>query len=132
MSGQRQDPDLRERYEAMRREDSGRAPRFASVLARARVEAAREQSQEKSSVWRSHPLAWRRVGWASGLAAAAVIAALIVIPRIGSDEDAFEEAVHAFQTDPALGAWRSPTASLMDLPGSHLITSMPRVGAVEP
>jgi hypothetical protein len=132
VSGQRQDGDLRERFEAMRREDAGRAPRFASVLARARDEAGLEQGREKSSVRRGHPLSWRRAAWASGLAAAAVIAALIVIPRVGSEEDAFEQAVQAFQTDPALGAWRSPTASLMNVPGSSLITTMPRVGAVEP
>jgi hypothetical protein len=128
VSGQRQDTDLRERFEAMRRDDAGRAPRFASLLARAQEEAARDGGWR----WRSARVAWRRAGWASGLAAAAVIAALIVIPRVRSQEDAFEQAVQAFQTDPALGAWRSPTASLLDVPGSDLITTLPRLGAGEP
>jgi hypothetical protein len=128
VSGQRQDPDLRERFEAMRRGDASRVPRFASVLASAKKEAAQEQSSE----WSSVRVPWRRVGWVSGLAAAAVITALIVIPRGRSEEVAFEQAVQAFQTDPALGSWRSPTASLLDVPGSQLITTMPRLGGGEP
>jgi hypothetical protein len=112
----------------MRRDDAGRVPRFASLLARAREEAA----QEDGRAWRSAPRVGRRVGWASGLAAAALIAALIVIARGGSREDAFEQAVQAFQTDPALGAWRSPTAGLLDLPGGRLINTIPHLEAVEP
>jgi hypothetical protein len=128
VSGQRQDNDLREGYEAMRREDAGRAPRFADLLSRAKEEAV----EDVGSRWRGARVPWRRFSWAVGLAAAAAIAALIVIPRGRSSEDAFEQAVQAFQTDPALGAWRSPTAGLLDLPGSSLITTMPRVGAGGP
>ena len=128
MSGQRQDSDLRERYEAMRRDDASRAPRFTELLAHAKGEAAQVVGAGRLSA-RVH---WRRFGWATGLVAAAAIAALILIPRGRSDEAAFEQAVQAFQTDPALGAWRSPTAGLLDLPGRDLISTMPRVGAGGP
>ena len=70
----------------------------------------------------------RRVLYAGGLAAAAMIAALLVVPRARSNDDDFERAVRAFQSDPALGAWQSPTDALLDVPGSQLISTVPRVG----
>jgi hypothetical protein len=69
-----------------------------------------------------------RLGWAGGLAAAAALVLLLANPRGRASEAAFERAVRAFQTDPALGAWRSPTDVLLDVPGSGLISSLPAIG----
>jgi hypothetical protein len=125
MSGQQRDPELRARFEALRRLDASQAPLFADVMSRARAETGGDRGSTSRRVSRA---TLRRFGWAGGLAAAATIAAVIVIPRIQSREDAFVRAVQSFHADPALGAWRSPTDGLLDVPGSRLISTIPRVG----
>jgi hypothetical protein len=125
MSDRQQEPELRARFEELKRLDASRAPSFADVMARARAEAAGNVGTTSRRVSR---VTLRRFGWAGGLAAAATIAALIVIPRIQSSEDAFVQAVQSFHADPALGAWRSPTEGLLNLPGSRLISTVPSVG----
>ncbi|HSL70955.1 MAG TPA: hypothetical protein VK864_11985 [Longimicrobiales bacterium] len=124
MSDRPQDPELRARFAELRRQDASRAPAFADVMARARAGAA----PDSGARFRRPSVTLRRLGWAGGLAAAAAIASLIVMPRVRSQDDAFERAVRSFQTSPALGAWRSPTDRLLDLPGSHLISTMPAIG----
>ncbi len=126
MSDRQQDPELRARFEELRRLDASLAPSFADVMARAQAEAARDAD---ATAPRQSRVSLRRFGWAGALAAAAAIAALIVVPRTGSHEDAFEQAVQAFHANPALGAWRSPTDGLLNLPGSQLISTIPSVGA---
>jgi hypothetical protein len=125
MSDRPQDPELRERFAELKRLEARSAPPFAGVMAQANAEATRGAD---SLQWRASVRAIRRVGWFTGLAAAAAIAALIVVPRVHSGEDEFEQAVRAFQANPALGAWRSPTDGLLNLPGSQLMSSIPRVG----
>jgi ferric-dicitrate binding protein FerR (iron transport regulator) len=125
MSDRSQEPELRARFEELRREDARRAPSFAAVMARAQTDAMRAAG---SPARRESRVTLRRLGWAGGLAAAAAIAALIVIPRARSGEDTFEQAVQAFHANPALGAWRSPTDGLLNLPGSQLISTIPSVG----
>jgi hypothetical protein len=122
MSDRQQDTDLRARFEAQRDADANETPSFASMMERVRAEAVDVV-----------PIATRRINvrrlvYAGGLAAAAVIAALIVIPRSPSSEDEFEQAVRAYRSSPALGAWRSPTDGLLDVPGSQLISTVPSVG----
>ena len=121
MDDRQQDNELRARFEAQRRVDAREAPSFAAMMARARAEAA------NASIIAFRPRL-RRVVYAGGLAAAAVIALLFVMPRESPTEAAFEEAVRAFHSDPALGAWRSPTDGLLDVPGSRLISTVPRIG----
>ena len=125
MSDRQQDPELRARFEEQKRIDASQAPSFATVMARAQEDLARDTG---FTTVRDPRIRWRRYGLTGALAAAAAIAALIVIPRADSGDDAFEQAVRAFQTDPALGAWRSPTDGLLQLPGNQLMTSIPRVG----
>jgi hypothetical protein len=120
MSDRPQDPELRARFAELKRVDASRAPGFADVMAGARAEA--ETVPQKPAV-----ITIRRVRWASVLAAAATIAALIVIPRTRSNEAAFEQAVQAFSSNPALGGWRSPTDGLLNVPGSQLMTTIPSV-----
>ncbi|MGH7552085.1 MAG: hypothetical protein ACREMQ_03555 [Longimicrobiales bacterium] len=125
MSDRQQDPELRARFEELRRVDASLAPSFSDVMARARAEAA---SNAGTTSRRLSTVTLQRFGWAGGLAAAATIAALIVIPRIQSREDAFVQAVQAFHANPALGGWRSPTDGLLELPGSRLISTVPSLG----
>jgi hypothetical protein len=115
------DTDLRARFDAQRSADRNEAPPFAAMLARAHAEA-----EAASSVPRAFNV--RRLVYASSLAAAAMIAAVLLVPRTASKEAAFEQAVRAFQKDPALGAWQSPTDGLLNVPGSNLITTVPSVG----
>src|SRR5262245_50349398 len=123
MNDRHQDPELRARFEELKRVDASRAPSFERVMARAQAQIAEVADSRSQRTWR---VAARRYGWAGGLgglAAAAAIAALIVLPRMRSQERAFEQAVQAFETSPALGAWRSPTDRLLELPGSQLIST---------
>ena len=121
MSDRQQDPELRAQFAELKRLDAGRAPSFAEVLARANEQAASAPP---------HPavITLRRVRWASGLAAAAAIAALILLPRSRSNEAEFQQAVNAFATNPALGAWRSPTDGLLNVPGSQMMSTIPSLG----
>ena len=125
MSDRHQDPELRARFDELKRSDASRAPSFTEVMKRAREEVAHDAGSWLSRVSGAK---LRRFGWAGGLAAAATIAALIVIPRGHSQEDAFEQAVQAFHANPALAGWRSPTDGLLNVPGSQLMTRYPRVG----
>ncbi len=117
------DNELRARFQAQRRTEANEAPPFASMMERARATAGNAAPRI-----RQRRPNWRDLVYIGGLAAAAAIAALIVIPRGPSSEDAFEQAVRRFQNDPALGAWQSPTDGLLEVPGSQLITTVPSVG----
>jgi hypothetical protein len=123
MSDRQQDADLRALFAAQRRVDADAAPPFANMLALARAEAA-----DAAPAVTPRRLGLRRFVYAAGLAAAAALAGLMVWPRSPSPEDAFERAVRAFENDPALGAWRSPTDGLLDVPGLQLMTTVPSVG----
>jgi hypothetical protein len=125
MSDRQQETDLRARFDAQRRADAQDAPAFADVMARARAEAA-SAPVATSPRWHRH-----RTLYISTLAAAAAIAALIVVPRVTSNEDAFEQAVRAYESGAAAGAWRSPTDGLLNVPGSQLMTTMPNVGITQ-
>src|SRR5262245_48990169 len=124
MSDLHQDPELRSRFAELKRLQSLQTPAFADVIARAHQQAARQSSElQRASVFTK-----RRVGWAGGLAVAAVLAALLVVPRVRSREDEFEKAVEAFNSNPALGSWRSPTDALLNVPGSQLMSTVPAIG----
>jgi hypothetical protein len=121
------DSELRARFDVLKRIDAGRAPAFADVMARARSELAHTTPATTRHEW---GLVARRYGWLGGLAAAATIVALIALPRRESQEAAFERAVRSFHSDSALGAWRSPTDGLLDLPGSRLIATTPSISTI--
>jgi hypothetical protein len=122
---ERQDPDLNARFAAQRRVDASRAPSFAAMMARAQ-DTAEPVVRADRHMWLP-----RRYAWTGAVAAAAAIVALIMVPWTRSGDDAFEQAVRTFSSDPALGAWQSPTAGLLDLPGDGLLTSIPSVGTVQ-
>jgi hypothetical protein len=123
MSDRPQDSELRARFAAQRRAEADDAPSFAEVVARARAEAARPASAPSARRFQL-----RRLYYAGGVAAAATIAAVLMLPRGPSNEEIFEQAVRTFQSDPAAGAWRSPTDGLLDVPGLRLMSTVPMVG----
>lgn len=114
-------------------EDSGRIPAFHEVMARAREEADGEgaggeadsdiaAAKGRRRKGESSVGADRRVGsrirWIPLAAAAAAVGLLLVgLPGDG-DEQQFERLVASYSE--SAGAWRSPTASLMDIPGVDL------------
>ncbi|HEY7396046.1 MAG TPA: hypothetical protein VH559_14425 [Gemmatimonadaceae bacterium] len=127
MSDELRDSELRARFDVLKRIDAERAPVFTDVMARARAEVAATPATTRTE-W---SLLARRYAWLGGLAAAATIVALIALPRHESREAAaFERAVQAFHSDSALGAWRSPTDGLLDLPGSRLIATTPSISTI--
>jgi hypothetical protein len=125
MSDELRDSELRARFDVLKRIDAERAPAFTDIMARARSELA-----DVTTARNEWTLLARRYGWLGGLAAAAVIVALVALPRRESQEAAFERAVRAFHSDSALGAWRSPTDGLLDLPGGRLIATTPSISTI--
>ena len=123
MTDQQRDTDLRARFAAQRLRDRDKAPAFAEMMASARAAAAHAPPQRASRT-----ITLRRLVYGSSLAAAAVIATLLVLPRVRSNENEFEQAVRAYESGPGLGAWQSPTDGLLNVPGSQLISTVPTVG----
>jgi hypothetical protein len=133
---QREDDGLRERFQELRGESArqGGLPDFDAMIARARAEAT-----GRPTLGLLGGAAWRRGGpatdyrrlaragaWAS-FAVAATVAGLLLTDRRPREAE-FERLVAAYATDASAGAWRSPTASLLAVPGMELTRSMPSIG----
>ncbi len=101
------DPDLRERFEALRREEEAQAPAFAVPGARSR---------------RPPPLP----AWAAAAALVIVAGAALwwLLPR--ADENAAPLLV-----DWSATVWRAPTDFLLETPGRDLLRTVPTLGAGE-
>ncbi len=123
MNDRQQETDLRARFDAQRQADANETPSFAEMMTRARVAA----TNDAPAIAPRKPRL-RRLAYWGGLAAAAMIGALLALPRASADQDAFEQAVRAYHSGPALGAWQSPTDGLLNVPGSQLISTVPSVG----
>jgi hypothetical protein len=126
------DDDLRARFGDLRADAERRAPSFASVLERASADL---RDQPALGVVRGGGLGARRrvvkVGaWAS-LAVAATVAGLLLLDGgalTGPSEDDQFAALVAAYSDLSAGAFRSPTSSLLDVPGMELVRGMPSLG----
>lgn len=127
------DDQLRALFTELREEVVRSTPSFGSVLERAAAEA---REQPALGVIRGAGTASRRrvleVGaWASA-AIAATVAGLLLFDsdRISppSEDDQFAELVAAYSQDMSAGAWRSPTSSLLDVPGMELVRGVPSLG----
>jgi hypothetical protein len=114
-------------------------PDFETMMARAHAEVGARPAlavvDGGASGSRSERDARRQLtrigGWMS-LAAAAAAAGLLLVEPPSADADAeFQSLVIAFAADGAAGAWRSPTSSLLSLPGLDL-GSVPSVGELMP
>lgn len=132
MNDPRPDAELRERFQQLRSEDRAAAPDFAVMFEQARAEAAAGGAAEVGVAHPVRPRGFQRVArsrwmWAGGsVAAAAAVAALLLFhPGARADRE-FVRTVREFAESTR---WRSPTDMLLDLPGSEIMRSIPRVGS---
>jgi hypothetical protein len=127
MTNQPSDPEIRELFQELRSRDERRTPGFREMLAEAREEAV--QGTVGGDVeWHWGRRVRRRVMWGGSLLAAAAAAIVLLLPGRGRTEAEFERAVRSYSASSAGGAWRSPTDALLALPGSEVLTTLPRVG----
>jgi hypothetical protein len=138
VSRERDDDPIRERFAELRAETraSGRVPDVDAVLARARAEAAASPELRvlDDGTPRAAPTRSRRrfvlAGAWTSAALAAAVAGLILTGRGGSDDEDLEferlVATYAMELGPAVR--RSPTSSLMQVPGMELLRSVPSLG----
>ena len=135
--GQLGDAELKRLFQEMRALDKARAPSFAGMLDRIQDQGLEGEAIDRGSspakeqwggTWQRDARTWHRLGWAGGLLAAAAVAAILLLP-LGNGADArFEHLVREFSSDPAGGAWRSPTDGLLKLPGQAMLTTLPSIG----
>lgn len=140
MSEQREHDALRDEFQRLRSETgaSGRVPDFGAMMARAKAEAqadAAARPQLTAVAGSADVHGGRRPrraivigGWASVALAAAIAGILLVEGHRGSADARFESLVAAYSAESAGGAWSSPTANLLDVPGMSLTRTMPAVG----
>ena len=140
------DDRLEEEFGRLRSETEGsaRVPHFGAMLEKAKADAAErpEIAAERPDLQviqggqadAGQPDAGsrrRRVMQIGGWASAAVAAAVAGVLLMGGPSDAdreFERLVASYTTDLSAGAWRSPTAALMNVPGMNLTRSVPSFG----
>lgn len=104
------DRDLRENFDALRREDAGAAPAFDPIW----DAAARRRSSRRFTA------ASGRALWAA--ASVVVIAGAAILYRGASPPEAASEDVAR-----AFAEWRAPTDFLLRTPGRELLETVPRV-----
>jgi len=138
-NGEGEERDLRQLFQVMKALDQARTPDFGAMLRRARArEGTADPAPREAEGWApgrggwgrrwERAWGWRRTGWAGGLLAAAAVAGLLLVRSPGTSDAEFERVVRAFTTDPAGGAWRSPTDGLLELPGKKMLSTRPSVG----
>lgn len=147
MRDPREDQDLKELFQELKAGDRRSVPEFGPMMARAKAEAGRQGEDSGVHIYsvptagpqtgiqgvREAVLAWVRARnrWAltgGGVLAAAVVAAVFLIQQPETTDADFERAVHSFASNPALGAWKSPTADLLNVPGIELLKTVPKIG----
>jgi hypothetical protein len=125
------DEELRARFGELRAKAGRSTPPFAAMLERAATEAREQPTLTVVRGGGSRRRALRVGAWASG-AVAATVAGLLLFdggsaPTASADEQ-FAELIASYASDMAAGAWRSPTSSLLDVPGIELMRSVPSIG----
>ena len=131
MSEPRVDDGLRDRFQELRAEteQSGGAPEFGALMARAQADAAARPALEViegGSTW-SRRRVVRVGGWASA-ALAATVAGLLLTNQGPTEDDEFARLVAAYSADASAGVWQSPTSGLLEVPGIDLVRSLPSIG----
>jgi hypothetical protein len=97
------DPELAKRFAALRAREESQAPPFDAVL-----DAARRRAPRPVPI---RP--WRALGAAAAVMIAIAGSWLALRPHVGAP------------TSVPVWDWKSPTASLLDVPGTHLLIGMP-------
>ncbi len=140
MNDPRKDRVLQELFGELRAEDSTKTPDFHAMMAQVRADIGGTEEAEASGVVNIHSrqsersragargIRTLRWTWLGGVLAAAVIATVMLVGRDEISDQGFEDLVNSFTSDPALGAWKSPTDALLELPGREIVTTVPRIG----
>ncbi len=117
---------LRGRFQRLKSEESGTAPDFAVMYARAEAEAGSLDAGGSPILPFARP---RRpltaLTLAAGTLAAAVLAGILLLQPDTQDRE-FEALVTAFALESA--GWRTPTDELLRVPGMEMLRSVPTVG----
>jgi hypothetical protein len=118
--------ELRELFLDLQVHDRERAPDFETLMARAREDASRSglAIHPPPRVTRRLP---RKLAWSGSLIAAAATAVLLLVQISSTSNSEFERVVRAFSSDPASGAWRSPTDALLRVPGAEMLSTVPSI-----
>jgi hypothetical protein len=103
---ERDDHHLRQRFEALRREDAAATPPFRATVAAARARPAAASG--------------RRALW---LAAVLVAVVGVVVVSTWRERDGVR-----LEVDLATVRWHAPTDFLLKLPGDELLRSVPQLG----
>ncbi|MGE0158516.1 MAG: hypothetical protein AB7T31_03835 [Gemmatimonadales bacterium] len=126
------DDDLGTRFHELRADNERAVPPFAGVLERAAADARAQPALGIVRGGGSRRRVLKMGAWASAALAAAVAGILLVdrpTTSAPSADEQFAELVASYATDMSAGAWRSPTSSLLEVPGIELMRSVPSIGA---
>jgi len=127
----REDRDLRRLFQNLQDQDRHHVPDFQAMMARVREEAAAsgaEIPETQNGIRRLPRRIPRKLAWGGSLLAAAAAAFLLLVQTGGTSDSEFVQVVQSFTSDPAAGAWKSPTDGLLDLPGSEILSTVPSIG----
>ena len=127
MRDQEKDQDLRGLFHDLQEEDLQQAPEFRTLMNRARGDASGSGLEIHPENRVTHRIP-RRLAWGGSLLAAAAATVLLLVQLPGTSDSEFVQVVQAFSSDPASGAWKSPTDALLDLPGAQILSSVPSIG----
>ena len=124
------DEELRARFADLRDEVACSTPSFAAMLERAQARQQPELGVIDGGAARPRRRVLAVGAWASA-AIAATVAGLLLFDgdlTTRSADDEFADLVAAYSQDMSAGAWRSPTSSLLDVPGMELVRGVPSLG----
>jgi len=124
----REDQELRGLFRHLQNQDQRQIPDFGTLMARAREEASRSGLEALPGNRASRRLP-RRLAWGGSFLAAAAMATLLLVQPPGTSESEFVQVVQTFSSNPASGAWESPTDALLDFPGKELLTTVPSISS---
>ena len=122
------DRDLRDLFLNLQNVDGDQVPDFRTMMNKARDEASRSGPEIHPEARNVFPFS-RKLAWGGSFMAAAAAAVLLLIQIPGSSDSEFVHVVQTFSSDPAGGAWTSPTDGLLNLPGSEILSTVPSIGS---
>jgi hypothetical protein len=139
--GDRLDVELRERFAALRRQETEAAPGFGEIIDRARAKRRRDRHAGatggiggiggRAGRGGSVPARRLRLAALGALTMVLALAALLAITRPWAGTRGLQPAASRARPRPVplLTAWRSPTDFLLRTPGSEILSATPSLGS---
>jgi hypothetical protein len=122
-----EDQELRDLFQDLREEERKGVPSFEILMERAKEEASRSGLELPLRYGRGRRVP-RSFAWGGSLLVAAAAAVVLFLRLPGTSDSEFVQVVQSYTSDPAAGAWKSPTDGLLDLPGSEILSTVPSIG----